>query len=403
MKKVLYPAVTLTLTVLPSLAFLATTPSFNLPNPYYQDRQMILVFFVLEVLKGPTWHHFLQCWHQMRTHFVTQISLISSHAVDGFMEAKTHTRKTQVKKPTYLPVNHDVIELTSDSDLNELSLKPPWKRQKSQDKPVKPKPRPRPKPKPKARTSPSLKVPEQSIINTQPSNIVVLPAPQEPALLSQLSYTTSCLPSSIPALLYLFSPPSSPPQIPRKRKKVSLLQSEVHGEEMDVDIPDTLSSSIIAPPLFFAPSSPIVPEIDDSHTLKDKNRNGDVDIIVAVNKGKKKDTKLSSQAKGKKKGQKQADRIELDNLAHKFAMDEPAAGNNALEDDNFIEEEEMKVISKRKALSKRTSAAKLTSKPKAKGRRKVVISESENQDSNNDPPCLRSPNPSRHLPEDEDS
>ncbi|KAG1861073.1 hypothetical protein C8R48DRAFT_834397 [Suillus tomentosus] len=39
--------------------------------------------------------------------------------------AKTRTRKTQVKKPTYVPVNHDVIELTSDSHLDELSLEPP--------------------------------------------------------------------------------------------------------------------------------------------------------------------------------------------------------------------------------------------------------------------------------------
>ncbi|KAG1798117.1 uncharacterized protein HD556DRAFT_1525706 [Suillus plorans] len=231
--------------------------------------------------------------------------------------AKTWTRKTQVKKPTYVPVNHDVIELTSDSDLDELSLEPPRKRQKSQDKPVKPKPRPRPKPKPKARTSPSLEVHEESIVDTQPSNIVVLPAPQKPALPSQLSSTTSRLPSSIPALPDLSSPPSSPPEI--------------------THVPDTSSSSIIAPPLFFAPLSPVVPEIDDSHTLEDENGNGDVDIIVAANKGKKKDTKLSSRAKGKKKGQKQDDRIELNDLAHKFPMDEPAAGNNALEDDDFIE------------------------------------------------------------------
>jgi len=51
--------------------------------------------------------------------------------------AKTPTRKTQVKKPTYVSVNHDVIELTSDSHLDELSLEPPQKRQKSQDKSVK--------------------------------------------------------------------------------------------------------------------------------------------------------------------------------------------------------------------------------------------------------------------------
>ncbi|KAG1798110.1 uncharacterized protein HD556DRAFT_1525698 [Suillus plorans] len=315
--------------------------------------------------------------------------------------AKTRTRKTQVKKPTYVPVNHDVIELTSDSDLDELSLKPPRKRQKSQDKPVKPKPKPRPKPKPKARTSPLLKVPEQSIVDTQPSNVVVLPAPHEPVLPSQLSSTTSRLPSSIPALPDLSSPPSSPPQITRKRKKVSPLQSEVHGEKMDVDVADTSSSSIIAPPLFSAQLSPVVAEMDNSHTLGDEN--GDADIIVAANKGKKKDTKLSSRAKGKKKGRKQADRVELDDLAHKSPMDEPAAGNNALEDDDFVEEEETTVISKKKALSKPTSTAKPKPKPKAKGRRKAVLSESENEDGNDDPPRSRSPNPSRHLPEDEDS
>ncbi|KAG1861059.1 hypothetical protein C8R48DRAFT_242213 [Suillus tomentosus] len=314
--------------------------------------------------------------------------------------AKTRTRKTQVKKPTYVPVNHDVIELTSDSDLDELSLKPPRKRQKSQDKPVKPKPRPRPKPKPKARTSPSLKVPEESIVDTQPSNVVVLPAPQGLALPSQLSFTTSRLPSSIPALPDLSSPPSSPPQITRKRKKVSPLQSEVYGEEMDIDVPDTSSSSIIAPPLFSAPLSPVVPEIDDSHTLEDGNRDAD---IVAASKGKKKDTKLSSRAKGKKKGRKQADRVEPDDLAHRSPTDEPAAGNNCLEDDDFVEEEEPKVASKKKVLSKPTSAAKSKSKPKAKGRRKAVLSESEHEDDGNDPPRSKSPNQSSHLPEDKDS
>ncbi|KAG1810769.1 hypothetical protein EV424DRAFT_1646452 [Suillus variegatus] len=278
--------------------------------------------------------------------------------------AKTRTRKTQVKKPTYVPVNHDVIELTSDSDLDELSLKPPRKRQKSQDKPVKPKPKPRPKPKPKARTSPSLEVPEESIVDTQLRNTVVLPAPQEPALPSQSSFTTSRLPSPVPALPDLSSPPSSPPQIPRKRKKVSPLQSEVHGEEMDVDVPDTSSSQKL--------------------TIRThlKTKTGTQTSLLRA---------------------RQADRVEPDDLAHKSPTDEPAAGNNCLEDDDFVEEEEPKVTSKKKALSKPTSAAKSILKPKAKGRGKAVLSESENEDGNNDPPLSRSPNPSRHLPEDEDS
>ncbi|KAG2107480.1 uncharacterized protein F5147DRAFT_653338 [Suillus discolor] len=140
--------------------------------------------------------------------------------------------------------------------------------------------------------------------------------------------------------------------ITRKRKKVSPRQSEVHGEEMDVDIPDTLSSSIIAPPLFSAQLSPIVPEIGNSHTVEDEN--GDADI-VAASEGKKRDTKLSSRAKGKKKGWKQADRVEPDDLAHKSPTD-------------FVEEEEPKLTSK-KALSKPTSAATSKSKSKAKGKR----------------------------------
>ncbi|KAG1861056.1 hypothetical protein C8R48DRAFT_834375 [Suillus tomentosus] len=271
--------------------------------------------------------------------------------------AKTRTQKTQVKKPTYVPVDHDVIELTSDSDLDELSLKPPRKRQKSQDKPVKPKLRPRPKPKLTARTSPSLKVPEESIVDTRPRNTVVLPAPQEPALPSQLSLTTSRLSSPAPALPDL----SSPPKITRKLSRF---------------------------------------DIDNSHTLEDEN--GDADI-VAASKGKKKDIKLSSRAKGKKKGRKQADRVEPDDLAHRSPTDEPAAGNNCLGDDDFVEEEEPKVTSKKKALSKPTYLAKSKLKPKAKGRGKAVLSESENEDGNDDPPRSRSPNPSRHLPEDEDS
>ncbi|KAG1819912.1 hypothetical protein EV424DRAFT_1404024 [Suillus variegatus] len=162
---------------------------------------------------------------------------------------------------------------------------------------------------------------------------------------------------------------------------------------MDVDVPDASSSYIKAPPLFSAQLSPVVLEIDNLHTLEDEN--GDADIIVAANKGKTRDT-------GKKKGRKQADRVELDDLAHKSPMDEPAAGNNGLEDDDFVEEAETKVISKKMALSKPISAAKSKSKPKAKGRRKAVLSESGNEDDGDDPRS-RSPNPSRHLPEDEDS
>ncbi|KAG1905099.1 uncharacterized protein F5891DRAFT_1183808 [Suillus fuscotomentosus] len=98
---------------------------------------------------------------------------------------------------------------------------------------------------------------------------------------------------------------------------------------MDADVPDTSSSSIIAPPLFSA-----VPEIDNhSHTLEDEN--GDADIVAA--------------SKGKKK--------------HKVVF----SGEG--EDNDFIEEEEPKLTSKKKALSKPTSAATSKSKSKAKEKR----------------------------------
>ncbi|KAG2740710.1 hypothetical protein P692DRAFT_20840768 [Suillus brevipes Sb2] len=305
--------------------------------------------------------------------------------------AKTRTRKAQVKKPTYVPVEHDVIELTSDSDLDELSLKPPRKRQKSQDKPVKPKPRPRPKPKPKARTSPSAKATEQAIIDTQP-NEVPAPLPSQPP-------TTSRLPPSLPHLPDLSSPPSSPPVTTRKRKRAPPLESEVHGEDMDVDVRTTSSPSITAPPLYSAQLSPVVPPIDNSHALEEEH--GDADIIAAVSKGKKKDAKSSSRAKGKKKGRKQPHEVELDNLMQKYTTDEPAAVNNALEDDDFVGEEAPKVTSKKKALPKSTPAAKSKSKPKGKGKGKVVLSESEHGD--DDDPRSRSPNQGSHLPEDKDS
>ncbi|KAG1808429.1 uncharacterized protein BJ212DRAFT_655786 [Suillus subaureus] len=305
--------------------------------------------------------------------------------------AKTRTRKTQVKKPTYVSVNHDVIELTSESDLDELSLKPPRKQQKSQDKPVKPKP----KPKPKARTLPSPKVTKQSIIDTQPSD-VILPAPQEPALPSQLPSTISRLPSSLPPSPDLSSPPSSPPVITHKRKRAPPLELKVHDDKTDVDMPGVSPSSMITP-LFSAQLSPVVPPIDNSHTLEKANE--EADTIVAASKGKKKGTKSSSRAKGKKKGRKQADEVELDDLAHKLPPDQPAAGISALEDDDFVEEAP-KVTSKKKALPKPTPATKSKSKPKGKGKGKVVLSESENED-DYDPPCSRSPNQGSHLPEDE--
>ncbi|KAG1758506.1 hypothetical protein EDD22DRAFT_910347 [Suillus occidentalis] len=303
--------------------------------------------------------------------------------------AKTRTRKAQVKKPTYVSVKHDVIELTSDSDLDELSLKPPRKRQKSQDKPVKPKPRPRPKAKPKARTSSSPKATEQTIVDTQPSEVS---AQQEPALPSQLPSIISRLSPSLPHLPDLSSPPSSPPVTTRKRKRAPPVESEVHGEDMDVDVRTTSSPSIAAQ------LPPVVPPIDNSHTLEEGS--GDADL-AAMSKGKKKDTKSSSRAKGKKKIRKQPHEVELDDLMHKSTMDEPAAVNNALEDDDFVGEEAPKVLPKKKALPKSTLAAKSKLKPKKRGKGKAVLSESEHED--DDDPRSRSPNQGSHLPEDEDS
>ncbi|KAG2070115.1 hypothetical protein BDR04DRAFT_1142961 [Suillus decipiens] len=311
--------------------------------------------------------------------------------------AKTRTRKTQVKKPTYAPANHDVIELTSDSDFDELSLKPPRKRQKSQDKPVRPKPRPKPKPKPKARTLPSPKFTEQDIVDTQPSDIVIS-ASQEPALPVQLPSTMPHLLSSLPQLPDLSSPPSSPPVITGKRKRFPPLESEVPDGEMDVDVPDVSSSSIIAPPLVSAQLSPVVPPIDNSHRLEEDNEDAD---IAAASKGKKKNVKPSSRAKGKRKGRKQVDEVELDDLAHKSPPDKPDASNNTLEDDEFVEEAP-KATSKKKALPKPTPTAKSNSKPKKKGKGKAVLSESENED-DDDTTRSRSPNQGSYLPEDEDS
>ncbi|KAG1734652.1 hypothetical protein EDD22DRAFT_925405 [Suillus occidentalis] len=299
--------------------------------------------------------------------------------------AKTRTRKAQVKKPTYVSVKHDVIELTSDSDLDELSLKPPRKRQKSQDKPVKPKPRPRPK----ARTSSSPKATEQTIVDTQPSEVS---AQQEPALPSQLPSTISRLSPSLPHLPDLSSPPSSPPVTTRKRKRAPPVESEVHGEDMDVDVRTTSSPSIAAQ------LPPVVPPIDNSHTLEEGS--GDADL-AAMSKGKKKDTKSSSRVKGKKKGRKQPHEVEFDELMHKSTMDEPAAVNNALEDDDLVGEEAPKVLPKKKALPKSTLAAKSKLKPKKRRKGKAVLSESEHED--DDDPRSRSTNQGSHLPEDEDS
>jgi hypothetical protein len=168
---------------------------------------------------------------------------------------------------------------------------------------------------------------------------------------------------------------------------------------MDIHVPTASSPSITAP-LFSAQLSPVVPPIDNSHTPEEEN--GDADTIAAVSKGKKKDTKSSSRAKGKKKGRKQPHEVELDDFMHKPTTDEPAPGKNALEDDDFVEEAP-KVTSKKKALPKPTPTAKSKSKPKGKGKGKgkTVLSESEHEDG--DDPHLRSPNQGSHLPEDEDS
>ncbi|KAG1744008.1 uncharacterized protein EDB91DRAFT_207133 [Suillus paluster] len=333
----------------------------------------------------------------------TTPSIVSEHIEDvnhTFSiadRAKTRSRKTQAKKPTYVPVAHDVIELTSDSDLDELSLKPPWKRHKSQDKPVKPKPKPKPKTKPpKAKSkSPSPKLAGRAMTDTQSNDVVVLPVYQELALPSHLPSTASHLPSSLPPLPDLSSsPPSSPPVMARKRKRALPLEPDVQGEEMDLDIPHGPSSLIKDPPLFFAQSSPVVPPIDDSHPLEEEK--GDTVVIATGGKGKKKDTKLSTRAKGKKKDRKQADEVELDDLVHKSSLDEAAAGNDGLAADDFVAEVP-KATSKKKAPSKPKPATKNKSKPKGKG--KTILSESENED--DDPPRAKSPRQCSHVPENE--
>ncbi|KAG0698506.1 hypothetical protein DFH29DRAFT_1002745 [Suillus ampliporus] len=308
--------------------------------------------------------------------------------------AKTRSRKTQAKKPNYLPVAHDVIELTSDSDLDELSLKPPRKRQKSQDKPVKPKPKPKPKPKSKARKAPSPKLAERVIADTESGNVVVLPAHQEPAVPFQLPSAALHLPSSLPPLPDLSSPPSSPPVMTRKRKRPPLLEPDAQGDGMDVDISHDWPPAIIEPPLFFAQSSSVVPPIDDSHTLEE---NGDADVIATGSKGKKKDTKPSTRTKGKKKGQKQADEVELDDLVHNSSPDEATAGNDDFAEDDFVAEETPKVTSKKKVRPKPKPATKTKAKPKSKG--KAILSESENEE--DDPPRAKSPSQHSHLPENE--
>ncbi|KAG1733603.1 uncharacterized protein EDB91DRAFT_1299874 [Suillus paluster] len=283
---------------------------------------------------------------------------------------RAKTQKMQAKNPTYLPLAHDVIELSSDSDLDEISLKPPRKRHKSQDKLVKPKPKP--KPKSKARKSPSPKLAERL-----------------PSMASHLS-------SSLPPLPELSSSPSSPPVTTRKRKRAPPLEPDIQGEEMDVDVSHG-SLSITEPPLFFAQSSPVVLPIDDSHVLEEENKDVDADVVATGTKGRKKDTKSSTRTKEKKKGRKEADEVEFDDLAHKSPPDEAAAGNDDLAEDDFIVEEAPKATSKKGAPPKPKPAAKIKSKPKGKG--KVVLSEGENEE--DDPPCAKSPSRSRHLPENE--
>ncbi|KAG2123475.1 hypothetical protein DEU56DRAFT_863996 [Suillus clintonianus] len=314
--------------------------------------------------------------------------------------AKTRSRKTQAKKPTYVPVDPNVIELSSDSDIDELSLRPPRKQQKSQDKPVKPKPRPKAKPKSKARKSPSPKVAERVSVDTRPSDLVTLPAPQEPVLSSQLPSTASHLSLSFPPLPELSSPPSSPPVITRKRKRAPPLEPDLQGEDMDIDVPSGSSPSIVAPPLFSPQSPSVVPPIDNSHTLEEET--GNAEIIATGNKRQKKDTKSSTVAKGKKKSRKQADEIELENIAHKSPPDEAATRKDDLVEDDFAEEEVPKVTSKKKAPLKSKPAAKSKPKPKGKGKGKAILSESENEEDDNSPRS-KSPSQGNHLPEDEES
>lgn len=121
---------------------------------------------------------------------------------------------------------------------------------------------------------------------------------------------------------------------------------------------------------------------------------GGTDAIAAVSKNKKKITKPSTKARGKK-GPKQAKKLELDELVQRLPPDKEAEGNDDFTGDDFTGEEAPKVTSKKKAPQK----PKTKQKVKRKG--KAILSESENEEDH--PPRSKPPIRCSELPEDQES
>ncbi|KAH7926931.1 hypothetical protein BV22DRAFT_1127813 [Leucogyrophana mollusca] len=317
-------------------------------------------------------------------------SSTSEGAGDGYSldiaeRAKMRSRKARdkaasnqpaPKKATYRPSTQDeVIELTSD---DELALKPPPKRQRSQEKPV--------KTAPKAKSM--KRVPETSLVDphsaaidipsSEPRHDHVPPSQPPPS-------TMPTIPPSTPPQPHESSPLSSPPFNPaRKRKRAQAVIPEWDPDNMEVDagINKQSSPSIPEPPPFFASSSSTsvpadssvaVPEVMPPPT--DTAAKGKKPRAPA--KGKKKETKATTQAKGKRKGKKQVDEPAekvppvadppLSPVPDSEAEDGP--GTRRTDEDN--------VPTLKTPADSKAPSSKLTARQKGKGR--AILSEDDDE------------------------
>lgn len=280
-------------------------------------------------------------------------------SLDIAERAKMRSRKSQAKKPVYIP--DDVIELTSDDD--ELALKPS-KRQKQHGNPTKPKPRPRPKVKSKAIELPSPDSQCDGLTSTGPPKAQKTTGPSSQAPVS----TAPTNPPTTPPQPQETPPSPSPVANTRKRKRNDLVATD-EEEEMEIDKGPSEETSLPAnepPPFFPSPSPPMhIPdsgiEMPESTKVVREERSGGI--------SKKKPTQRKSQTKVKKKGKGKKDEQTIEPT--ETPQDRPAATtpSDQVEVDNRL------------AASSRGSSSKEPVKPsvKRKGKAKAIVPPSDEE------------------------
>ncbi|KAH7911073.1 hypothetical protein BJ138DRAFT_1126322 [Hygrophoropsis aurantiaca] len=304
----------------------------------------------------------------------------SRKARDKSATNQSRTDMPPPKKAVYRPsTQEEVIELTdNDTSDDELYLRPPPKRQKSQ-KAVKSNMSPKSS---SADRPPAVDLHFDALDSSLPIPQNDHAPPSQPP-----ASTMPTVPPSTPPQIHPSSPLSSP-AITRKRKRIQRAPEwDADSLNMDDKVNKQPSPPIPEPPPFFASSSSApaptadVPEIMPPPTT---TRKGKKPRAPPKNK---KEPKAAAKGKGKKKAQKQVDepadetpRTQSSPVSAAIERPlSPVPSSEAEDEFRTLESDPDDVpATKSRAQSKKMPAPKLTAKQK--GKRRAVLSDAEDED-----------------------